>query len=163
MVVAKTNAPHTRPSTVAELRNLTGVCLGPTGWYEVTQERVDDFARVTHDMQWIHLDTERARGSEFGGTIAHGLLTLSLGPKFTEELISFENFGHALNYGFERVRFPAPVPVGSRVRMSAAIAEIADVPGGAQVSIEQTFECDRAEKPVCVSLALARLYERAGD
>jgi acyl dehydratase len=119
-----------RPTTVAELRALEGTELGPTAWHEITQERVDAFAKATEDFQWIHVDPVRAADSPLGGTIAHGLFTLSLGPKFMEELLAFDGFAHSLNYGYDKVRFPAPVPVGSRVRMRATITAVADVPGG---------------------------------
>jgi acyl dehydratase len=96
-----------------------------------------------------------------GSTIAHGLLTLSLAPAFMEELMAFDGFAHALNYGYEKVRFPAPVPVGSRVRMRAAITDVAEVPGGAQVTTTQTIEREGGDKPVLVAQSVARFYERA--
>ena len=150
-----------RPASVADLRALEGTELGPTAWIEVTQDKIDAFAAVTGDHQWIHVDPERAASSPLGTSIAHGLLTLSLAPAFMEELMSFEGFAHALNYGYEKVRFPAPVPVGSRVRMRALIASVDDVPGGAQVTTTQTLEVDGGDKPVCVAQSVARFYERA--
>ena len=147
------------PASVAELRAMIGVVLGPTAWYLIDQPRVDRFAEVTEDHQWIHLDTERAAASPLGGTIVHGLLTLSLGPRFVGELISFEGFAHSLNYGYGRVRFPAPCPVGSRVRMSLSIDSVEEVPGGAQLTSTQTFELEGASKPVCVAESLARVVE----
>jgi acyl dehydratase len=150
-----------RPASVADLRALEGTELGPTGWVEVTQETIDAFAAVTGDHQWIHVDPERAASSPLGTTIAHGLLTLSLAPAFMEELMSFEGFAHALNYGYEKVRFPAPVPVGSKVRMRALIAAVADVPGGAQVTTTQTLEVEGGDKPVCVAQSVGRFFERA--
>ena len=141
-----------------ELRAANGTELGVTDWHEVTQGEVDAFADVTGDHQWIHVDPERAAQSPLGGTIAHGLLTLSLAPAMTSKLLSFEGFAFALNYGYNRVRFPGPVPVGSRVRMRATLAAVEDIPGGAQITIVQTFEREGADKPVCVAESLARVY-----
>jgi len=148
------------PRSVADLTALVGRELGPTRWVEVGQDRVDAFAEVTGDRQWIHLDVERAGASPMGGTIAHGLLTLSLGPAFTEELFSFEGFAHALNYGYEKVRFPAPTPVGSRVRMTATITDVRPVTGGAQVTTTQIFHREGSDKPVCVAESVGRFVER---
>jgi acyl dehydratase len=141
-----------------ELRAANGTELGVTDWHEVTQGEVDGFADVTGDHQWIHVDPERAAQSPLGGTIAHGLFTLSLAPAMTSKLLSFEGFAFALNYGYNRVRFPAPLPIGSRVRMRATLAAVEDIPGGAQITIVQTFEREGAEKPVCVAESLARVY-----
>jgi acyl dehydratase len=148
-----------RPANVAELHGLEGTELGPTGWVEVTQDKIDAFADVTGDHQWIHVDPERAATSPMGSTIAHGLLTLSLAPAFMEELLDFGAFAHALNYGYEKVRFPAPVPVGARLRMRATLTTVEDVSGGAQATITQTLEVEGGEKPVCVAQAVARFYE----
>jgi acyl dehydratase len=148
-----------RPATLSDLKALVGRELGPTAWLTVDQQRVDEFARVTEDLQWIHIDAARARESELGGTIAHGLLTLSLGPRFTDELISFAAFSKTLNYGYEKVRFPAPLPVGARVRMVATVASVEPASGGAQVAIEQRLECEGGERPVCVATAVARVLE----
>ena len=141
-----------------ELKAAEGEELGTSDWYEVTQDDINAFADVTGDHQWIHVDPERAAQSPLGGTIAHGLLTLALAPAMTSSLLSFEGFAFALNYGYNRVRFPAPLPVGSRVRMRATLATVDDIPGGAQITIVQTFECEGAEKPVCVAESLARVY-----
>jgi acyl dehydratase len=149
-----------RPASVADLRALAGTELGPTDWVEVTQEQIDAFAEVTGDHQWIHVDPVRAADSPMGSTIAHGLLTLSLAPAFMESLMAFEEFAHALNYGYEKVRFPAPVPVGSRVRMRAQIVDVREVPGGAQVTTTQTIEREGGDKPVCVAQSVGRFYER---
>jgi acyl dehydratase len=150
-----------RPVSVADLRALAGTELGPTGWLEITQERIDAFAEVTGDHQWIHVDPERAAASPMGSTIAHGLLTLSLAPAFMEELMAYDGFAHALNYGYEKVRFPAPVPVGSRLRMRATITDVSEVPGGAQVTTTQTVEREGGDKPVLVAQSVARFYEAA--
>lgn len=152
-------AAHARPSSVAELVALEGEILGPTDWYEITQPGIDTFAEATRDFQWIHTDPERAGASPLGSTIAHGLLTLSLGPKFTMELIDFDGFGHSLNYGYDRVRFPAPLPSGSWLRMHLVVAAIEDVSGGVQVTLRQTFERRGTERPVCVADALARFAQ----
>ncbi len=149
-----------RPTTIAELRALVGAELGPTAWVDVTQDRIDEFAAVTEDRQWIHVDPERAAASPLGGTIAHGLFTLSLGPKLMEELMAFDGFAHSLNYGYGKVRFPSPLPVGSRLRMTMTIAAVEDVGGAAQLTAVQTFERAGQEKPVCVAEALARFVER---
>jgi acyl dehydratase len=150
-----------RPTSVADLQALTGVELGPTDWTEITQEGIDAFAAVTGDHQWIHVDPERAKETPLGSTIAHGLLTLSLAPGLMEQLMAYDGFAHALNYGYEKVRFPAPVPVGSRLRMRATITDVSEVPGGAQVTTTQTLEVEGGEKPVCVAQSVARFFERA--
>jgi acyl dehydratase len=140
-----------------ELRAAVGEELGVSKWHDITQERVDAFADATGDHYWIHVEPERAAASDLGGTIAHGLFTLSLGPMFTYSLVSFEGFSRTLNYGYEKVRFPAPVPTGSRVRMRSQLVDVAEVPGGAQVTLLQTFEREGSEKPVCVANSVFRL------
>jgi acyl dehydratase len=159
--VAGATVEPARPASVADLRALAGVELGPTAWLEVTQEVIDAFAEATGDHQWIHVDPERAAASPLGTTIAHGLFTLSRGPALMEALMAFDGFAHSLNYGYEKVRFPAPVPVGSRLRMRAVITDVAEVPGGAQVTTTQTFEVEGGEKPVCVAQSVGRFVERA--
>src|SRR5689334_25310173 len=123
-----------------ELKSKVGEELGVSEWHEVTQERVNAFAESTEDFQWIHVDEERAKDTPFGGTIAHGLYTLSLGPKFSYSMFSMEGVAFGVNYGYEKVRFPSPLPVDSKVRMRATLAEVTDVPGGAQFRVTQTFE-----------------------
>jgi len=145
-------------SGIDELKTKVGEELGVSDFYEVTQERIDAFAEASGDHQWIHVDPERASETPFGGTIAHGLFTLSLGPRFGYDMFTIENVAFALNYGFGRVRFPAPVPVGSRLRMRATLSAVDDVPGGVQFTVTQTFEIEGGEKPVCVAEALARAY-----
>jgi acyl dehydratase len=140
------------------LREAEGRELGVTEWREITQAEVDAFAEATGDHQWIHVDPERAAASPLGGTFAHGLLTLSLAPAMTASLLSFEGFAFALNYGYDRVRFPAPLRVGARLRMRATLASVTDIPGGAQITIVQTFEVEGGTKPVCVAESLARVY-----
>jgi acyl dehydratase len=141
-----------------ELKAKIGEELGASKWHEVTQERIDAFADSTEDHQWIHVDPERAKDTPFGGTIAHGLYTLSLGPKFSYAMFTLEGFAFGLNYGYDKVRFPAPVPVGSKVRMRATLSKVDDVPGGLQLTITQTFEVEGGEKPVCVAESLSRVY-----
>jgi acyl dehydratase len=141
-----------------ELKASEGEVLGTSDWHEVTQEAIDDFADVTGDHQWIHVDVERAKETPFGGTIAHGYYTLALAPMFTEQVMSLEGFAFAVNYGLNKVRFPAPVPVGSRVRATVKLAALEEIPGGAQIMLELTFEVEGAEKPACVAQTLARVY-----
>jgi acyl dehydratase len=141
-----------------ELKARVGEEVGVSDWHDVTQEEIDAFADATGDHQWIHVDRERAAQSPFGTTIAHGLYTLSLGPGFGYSLLTVEGFAFAVNYGYDRVRFPAPLPVGSRVRMRAQLADVADVPGGVQVTMTQTFEREGGEKPVCVAQSISRFY-----
>ena len=143
---------------IDDLKASVGEEIGVTDWYEITQAEIDRFAEATGDHQWIHVDPERAKDTPFGGTIAHGLLTLSLGPKFMYELYTIENVAMALNYGYEKVRFPAPVPVGSKLRMRGTLSAVDDVPGGVQMRLTETFEIDGGEKPVCVAEAVARVY-----
>ena len=141
-----------------ELRGRTGEELGVSEWHDVTQDAIDEFARLTGDDQWIHVDPVRARQTPFGGTIAHGYYTLSLHPMFSAQLIAYEGFAFAVNYGFNRVRFPAPLPVGNRVRMRMELVAVDDVLGGAQITTKLTFEGEGALKPVCVAESLSRLY-----
>ncbi|GAC1441123.1 MAG: MaoC family dehydratase [Solirubrobacteraceae bacterium] len=143
---------------IDEVKAQVGQELGVSEWHEVTQQAIDEFARVTGDDQWIHVDPERAKDTPFGGTIAHGYYTLSLAPKFSYAMFTIEGIAFGVNYGLNRVRFPAPMPVGKRVRMRAKMASVEDIPGGAQFTTELTFECEGAEKPVCVAESLARVY-----
>ncbi|HEX7609917.1 MAG TPA: MaoC family dehydratase [Solirubrobacteraceae bacterium] len=141
-----------------EVKAHVGQELGVSDWHPVTQENIDRFAEVTGDDQWIHVDPERAKDSPFGGTIAHGYYTLSLAPRFSYDMFKFEGFAFGLNYGLNRVRFPSPMPVGGKVRMRAKLAAIDDIPGGAQITTELTFEREGGEKPVCVAESLSRVY-----
>ena len=150
-----------RPSTAADLAALIGKELGPTEWYEITQERVNAFADATGDHQWIHIDPERAAASPLGSTIAHGLFSLSLGPYLSGRLLAFDGFAHGLNYGYNKVRFPAPVPVGSRIRMRVTVASVDEVAGGVQVTTTQIIEREGSDKPVMVAESIARVV--AGD
>jgi acyl dehydratase len=146
----------TRLEGIEGIRRRVGTELGATGWHPVTQGDIDAFADCTGDHQWIHVDADRARESPFGTTIAHGLYTLSLGPRLNDELFEITGFDYGLNYGFERVRFPAPAPVGCRLRMRADLVEAEPVPGGIQIVVRQTFEREGEAKPVCVADAVSR-------
>ena len=150
--------PTTTLTGPDEVKAAVGQELGVSDWYEVTQATIDQFAQVTGDHQWIHVDPERAAQTPFGGTIAHGLFTLSLGPKFSYEIMDMQGFAFGVIYGYGKVRFPAPLPVGSKVRMRAALTNVDDVPGGIQITVTQTFEREGEEKPVCVAESLARLF-----
>jgi acyl dehydratase len=141
------------------LREADGEVLGTSEWHEVTQEDIDAFADVTGDHQWIHVDPARAKETPFGGTIAHGYYTLSLAPRLMNQIFSLDGFAFAVNYGLNKVRFPAPLPVGSRVRASARVGGLEDVPGGGQLTLELTFEAEGGAKPVCVAETLVRVYE----
>ena len=141
-----------------EVKAHVGQELGVSEWHPVTQEDINTFAEVTGDDQFIHVDVERAKETPFGGTIAHGYYTLSLAPRFSYAMFSLEGFAFGVNYGLNRVRFPAPLPVGSRVRMRATLAAVEDIPGGAQLTTELTFEREGGDKPVCVAESLARVY-----
>ena len=148
-----------RPSSYEDLQALLGKEIGPTDWYTVSQDRIDAFAAVTGDDQWIHVDPERAAASPLGTTIAHGLFSLALGPAFSYRLLSFEGFAHGLNYGYDKVRFPAPLPSGTRVRMRLTLLAADRVPGGIQLRSSQVIEGEGIEKPVAVAEALARIVE----
>lgn len=139
-----------------ELRAAVGREFGPSDWLEVDQKRIDLFADATGDHQWIHVDPERAARGPFGTTIAHGYLTLSLLPLFTPQLIRVEGVRMGVNYGANKVRFPAPVPVGSRLRATARIAGVADVTDGVQLTTVVTVEREGGGKPVCVAESVSR-------
>jgi acyl dehydratase len=140
---------------IDELR--PGLELGPSEWKSVEQERIDAFAAATEDHQWIHVDPERAAAGPFGTTIAHGYLTLALLVPFAYELLPVEG-GMAINYGLDRVRFPAPLPVGSRVRARMRVDDVAEVEGGVQVKLAATVEREEGDKPVCAAELLFRYY-----
>ena len=135
-----------------------GDTFGPSGWVDVPQERVDAFADATGDHQWIHVDAERAAAGPFGGTIAHGYLTLSLIPAMSYEVVPRQGGSMGINYGLNRVRFPAPVPVGSRVRGTFEVVSVEDHDWGAQVTMAATLEREGGDKPVCVAEIVFRHY-----
>jgi acyl dehydratase len=140
-----------------EVRAAVGRHLGYSDWLEITQERVNLFAEATGDYQWIHVDVERAkRESPFGGPIAHGYLSLSLSNLLVPTVVAVDGFSLAINYGVDRVRFPAPVPVGARLRAGVEMVEVGDVAGGIQTTMRITMEVEGSEKPACVIESLAR-------
>ena len=144
-------------ASLDELRSATGTHLGWTDWLAITQDRVDQFADATGDHQWIHVDGDRAtRESPFGGPIAHGYLTLALTNLFLPQLIAVPAASSGVNYGTGKVRFPAPVPVGSRIRAVAEITQVDEVTGGIQTTITITVEREGGDKPVCVVESLSR-------
>jgi acyl dehydratase len=138
------------------LKAAVGRRLGPSEWLPVEQERVDLFADATDDHQWIHVDPERARQGPFGAPIAHGYLTLSLVSHFLPQLLAVPNASMGVNYGCNKVRFPAPVPVGSRIRASGEIVGVDEVPGGVQVVVRVTVEIEGGGKPACVADTVSR-------
>jgi acyl dehydratase len=147
----------TTVSSIEELTKLGGEHLGFSDWHLVDQARVDLFADATDDHQWIHVDPERAAAGPFGGTIAHGYLTLSLIPAILHEVIRVEGFTFGVNYGCNKVRFPAPVKVGSKIRLGAAVASVESVGNGvAQVVLDITIESEGTDKPSCVAQVVYR-------
>lgn len=141
-----------------ELSARVGQALGHSAWHTVTQDRVDRFADATGDRQWIHVDPRRAKEGPFGVTIAHGYLTLSLVPRVLNDVLVVEQAGLVVNYGLDKVRFPAPVPVGSRIRAAVELLAVEEVTGGVQASFRLTFEVEGAPKPPCVAEILFRYY-----
>jgi acyl dehydratase len=135
-----------------------GVEFGPSSWIDVSQERIDAFAEATGDHQWIHVDRERAAAGPFGTTIGHGYLTLSLLPVMSYEVVPRQGGGMAVNYGLNRVRFPSPVPSGSRVRGSFRVDSVDEFEGGFQATMTATVEREAGEKPVCVAEVVFRYY-----
>jgi acyl dehydratase len=148
----------TRIDGIAGLKQRIGDHLGYSEWHEVTQEQVNLFADATGDHQWIHVDIERAKAGPFGGPIAHGYLTLSLTPALLSEILEVSGIKMAVNYGLNKLRFPAPVPVGSKVRAGVQLFQVEDVSGGVQVTLTTTFEVEGGSKPVCVAEILFRYY-----
>jgi acyl dehydratase len=142
-----------------ELKALAGADLGHTGWLEITQDRVNAFADATSDHQWIHVDTERAAAGPFGGTIAHGYLTLSLVVHLLAELLEVRGVSMEINYGLNKVRFPAPVPVGSKVRLAAQVGAVEDAGVNAvQAVLDFTMDLAGSEKPGCAAQAVFRYF-----
>jgi acyl dehydratase len=147
---------------IDQLAAAVGADLGTSDWFEIDQDRVDLFADATDDHQWIHVDHERAAQGPFGGTIAHGYLTVSLIPALSKTIFSVETDGPRLNYGLNKVRFPNPVKVGSRVRAQATLAELVDVAAGKQLVVRYTIEIEGEDKPACVAETVVLLLEGAG-
>ena len=144
---------------LSDLPGMVGKDLGHSDWHTIDQEQINRFADATGDHQWIHVDAERAKSGPFGTTIGHGYLTLSLAPIFIFQILKVEGARLVVNYGLGKVRFPAPVPSGSRVRMGAEIGAVEPVSGGLQVTLNATFEIDGQPKPACVAEILFRYYE----
>jgi acyl dehydratase len=152
----------TRFAGIADAKARIGQEIGVTDWMLIDQERVNAFAKVTGDEQWIHVDVERAkRESPFGGPIAHGYLTLSLLAKFAQECIAVEGVKLAVNYGLNRVRFTSPVKVGSRVRARFVLGAVDDIPGGAQIVWQAVIEIEGSDKPACAAEMVTRWYFQA--
>lgn len=144
---------------IAGLQSVVGDHLGYSEWIEISQEMVNTFAEATGDHQWIHIDVDRAtKESPFGGPIAHGYLTLSLAPRLLPQVLTATGFAMGVNYGCEKVRFPSPVPVGAKLRMGATISEVKEIAGGAQCTIDLSFETEGSEKPSCVAAVVFRYY-----
>jgi acyl dehydratase len=149
----------TTTTTLAELPSLKGQVLGVSEWFEVTQERVNTFADATDDHQWIHVDPERAAAeSPFGGPIGHGFLTLSLFIPMWAQILTVTDVKMAVNYGLNKVRFPAPVPVGAKIRLTATLVDVEEVKGGLQLTVGGVIEREGADKPVCVLESVSRLF-----
>ena len=146
-------------SSFEEIESAAGEEIGTTEWVEITQERVNAFADATGDHQWIHVDVEKAKDGPFGGTIAHGYLTLSLVPWLGSQVFTLDTPGAKLNYGVNKVRFPSPVPVGSRVRATVSIGEVTDVPAGKQMTVKYVVEIEDQDKPGCVAETVVLLLE----
>jgi acyl dehydratase len=143
---------------LAELQPLVGQAIGASDWIEIDQARIDRFADATGDHQWIHVDPARAAAGPFGATIAHGFLTLSLLPAMGMSAFEIEGLRMSVNYGLDRVRFPAPVRVGSRLRGHFVLREYQPIDGGAQLVVECTMEIEGGAKPACVALAVSRRF-----
>ncbi len=142
----------------AELIGAEGTKLGPTDWLQIDQDRVNGFAEVTGDHQWIHVDVERAKDGPFGGTIAHGYLTMSLVNYFLPQLIEVQGFAHAVNVGADRLRFLAPVKVGSRIRGVGEIVGVEEIKGAIQSTVRVTVEIEGSDKPACVVDTISRYF-----
>ncbi|GIU86997.1 MAG: MaoC family dehydratase [Acidimicrobiia bacterium] len=140
----------------AALLSAVGTELGPTDWITITQDQIDKFAEATLDNQWIHVDTERAKQGPFGAPIAHGYLTMSLASHFLAQLVHVSGISMGINYGVDKVRFPSPVPVGSRLRARGEIVDAKEVPGGVQATVRVTIEREGSDKPAAVVDTVSR-------
>jgi acyl dehydratase len=143
---------------IASFKDFVGQHLGYSEWHLIDQAQVNLFADATGDHQWIHVDPEAAKDGPFGGTIAHGYLTLALAPVFLGEVLQVDGISMGVNYGCNKVRFPSPVMVGSKLRVGVAVAGVEDVTGGVQVTLDLTLECEGAAKPNCVAQVVYRYY-----
>jgi acyl dehydratase len=144
--------------TIAEFKDLVGQEVGVSDWITVTQERIQLFADATNDHQWIHVDAERAKAGPFGTTIAHGFLTLSLLPEMAASAFGVRETRMGVNYGLNKVRFPAPVPSGSRLRGRFKLIGYEPLEGGAQLTVQVTMEREGSDKPVCIAESIGRRY-----
>ena len=155
-----TSTPATTTvATPSDLLGYAGKTLGTSRWREITQPDVDQFAQATGDEQWIHVDVERAKTGPFGGTIAHGYMTLPLIAPLFDDVLTVDKLGMGVNYGLNKTRFPAPVPVGSRVRLTADVASAEEIKGGVQIVAAVTIERDGGDKPVCIAEVVLRYYD----
>jgi len=145
--------------TPADLKSALGEHLGYSEWLEITQDRIDKFAEASGDHQWIHVDPERAKAGPFGACIAHGYLTLSLVNLFLPQIVDVQGISMGVNYGSDRLRFPAPVPVGSRIRGGGELIQVEDVKGGVQATIRVTVEVEGQDRPACVVETISRYYQ----
>lgn len=141
---------------ITELKAAEGNELGTSDWVVVDQQKIDLFAEATGDFQWIHVDTEKAADGPFGGTIAHGLLTLSLLPKFLHQIYRVDGVRMAVNYGLDKVRLPAPVPAGAKLRATSKVLAVTELPGAVQLKLGTTIEIDGGDKPACVVESIVR-------
>ena len=148
----------TTVESLEEFHSLVGQQIGYSEWQTITQERVNIFADATDDHQWIHVDPEAAKKGPFGGPIAHGYLTLSLGPVLLNRILVVNGMTYGINYGANKVRFPSPVPVGSELRMGVTVASAEEVGGGVQVVFDLVFELKDAPKPACVAQVVYRYF-----
>ncbi len=146
-------------SAIEELQSRLGQELGVSDWHDVSQKDVNSFAEVTGDRQWIHTDVAAAQLGPFHGTIAHGFYTLALIPTLMGQVLSLQGFGFVINYGLNKVRFPAPLPVGDRVRLRLSLEAISSRPGSSDITLLSSFECPSQEKPVCVSELVVRVFD----
>jgi len=145
-------------NTPADLKSAEGQHLGYSDWLEITQDRIDKFADATGDHQWIHVDPERAKKGPFGACIAHGYLTQSLVNLFLPQIVVVKGISMGVNYGADRLRFPAPVPVGSRIRAGGELTKVEDVKGGVQTTVRVTVEIEGGDRPGCVIDTISRFY-----
>jgi acyl dehydratase len=146
-------------SAIEELQSRLGQELGISDWHAVSQDDVDCFASLTGDRQWIHTDVELAKSGPFRGTIAHGFYTLALIPMLMGQILSLNGFGFVVNYGLNKVRFPAPLPVGDRVRLRLSLEAISSRPGSSDITLLSSLECPSQEKPVCVAESVVRVFD----
>ena len=141
-----------------DLLGQEGRTFGPTDWLQIDQDRIDGFAEVTGDHQWIHVDPARAKSGPFGKTIAHGYLTLSLANHFLPQLVNVRGFAHGVNVGADRLRFLAPVPVGSRIRGAGELVKVEEIKGAIQSTLRITIEIEGGDKPACVVDTISRYF-----